>query len=379
MWDRIAPGRKTGVALAVAMAASLLATPASASWGPKVQLRNAAQAARMSAASGGSMVVAAWIAERFEPGPLYVRVSDDRGTSFLPRVKLGGDVDQVATAVCGGLALVAFVQRLTPDDGRVMLAVRHPDGPSLAPTPVHQGPVMGGDLAVACGGGRVWVVWTEQVGAVPHTFARHAPVATLAWSAVEDIGQSIQLGVTVAATAKLAVVGFRTANGVRIKRYTMSAAPGGPVTGHPSKSIAADGWDPMLAADGQRVALGYTRNMDAWVRLSTNGALSFGTPRKLAENGGDEDGPAAAWLFSLAVHGPRVVAVLAVQWPPVPLFYRQRTADFGGHWVNQKLGLDEHLTGYVWGAGGTVMADVTQHTGWWDEPMDFDIWFRRQS
>ena len=301
------------------------------------------------------------------------------GTGEIFRYTVEDGVARAAVATCVGDAWMARFRPLADAGRELELARITIGGNGIERVAIRTGDLRVGALDVDCGAGRIWVAWTERVGSW-HAFVRSVRISDLARSDIRDLGVADRWAISVAATDGRATVAWATGDGLRIKPFTVGPAPARTVSAGATRSPAAGGRAPMVAMDGRRVALGYTRHNDAWIRTSTDGGTTFSGPRKLAENGFEEDGgETGAWFTSVAVEGRRIVATIAVQWPPVPFHHRARSTNGGTSWTVEALDIHARLAGFLATPDGPRIGEVKMRTGWWDEPMDWRITFRRQS
>jgi hypothetical protein len=360
----------------------LAATPAAAiRWRTPVLLHPSSEELVVDAAFNGPDTAVTW----------FERDADDGGHLGLAGVLGGGTgpvhgytiedaVDRAEVAVCDGDAWIAWVKRDADGRGELVLAKISLGGNGIETVSIATGMRRFEALDVACGAGRAWVAWTQRTGGSWHALLRSVLLADLSPDTTIDLGHADDWAVSVDATAGRAVVGWVSpGEGARITRLSVGAAPGYPVTSRPAQSLAPGGFAPLVALDGPRVAAGYTAGNDAWIRLSSDGGATFGPARKLAENGRDEEGgELSAGFASLDVRGSRAVATIMVQWPPVPVYHRLRTSDFGGHWSVAELGIHARWDGFLATPDGTRIGEISMRTGWWDEPQRWDVTFRRQ-
>ncbi len=301
------------------------------------------------------------------------------GTGEIYRYTVEDGVARAAVATCGGAAWMAWFRPLGDGGGELELARIDIGGNGIERVTIRSGALRVGAIDVDCGAGRIWVAWTERTTSW-HAFMRSVRIADLARSGTRDLGAADRWSISMAATDGRATVAWATGVGLRLKPFTIGRAPTRAVTAGTTRSLIAGGQAPMLAMDGRRMVLGYTRNNDAWVRTSTDAGATFSGARKLLENGGEEDGgETPAWFESLAVDGPRIVATMAAQWPPVPVFTRSHSANGGATWTVEALDIHARLAGFLDTPDGPRIGEVKLRTGWWDEPMDWRITFRRQS
>lgn len=374
-------GRRVTRLLGLCLCLVVVATaPAAAiSWRAARPIHPSAQPMTLDADLRAADTAIIWLDEAGpDAGLLGMAAFRGSGTGEIFRYTVEDGIDRAAVAVCDGDVWMAWFRPLGDAGGELELARISIGGNGIERVTMRSGARVGA-IDTDCGGGRVWVAWTERTTSW-HAFSRSVRIADLVTTTVRDLGAASRASISVAATGGQAVVAWTAAGGgLRMKRYSVGAAPALAVTGLATRSLVPGGRTPVVAMDGRRVALGYTRAQDAWMRTSTDGGATFSGPRKLAENGFEEGGgETSAWFVSVAVEGRRIVASVAVQWPPVPVYHRARSTNGGASWSVEPLDIHVRLAGLLTTPGGPRAGEVKMRTGYWDEPMDWRITFRRE-
>jgi hypothetical protein len=281
--------RRTIGAGAVAVLASLViaTTTFAASVGPTQVLRRVSADKPLfvsDLAGKGKNIATAW-SENFRP---YLRWSTNGGVTFHSSVAANGTYG-AQIDICGGFVWAVAVQGpVAPDEGVPLSELNvHIDGWSLDGT-THRQRAMPhgtgyGDLA--CIGDRaIATVWERQVGDGQHLSLQ---IWTISGNGRLTRAHAFDLGATdktidssVAATSASAYVTWMDGRDVRLKTIDLGPGPVPSAMPRPTTTVTYfdrdDAGSPMLAADGQRVVLAYYFKAQVRVRVSEDGAESFG-------------------------------------------------------------------------------------------------------
>ena len=266
---------------------------------------------------------------------LYLSRADDVALVDFTSERIAIDVDDHAVAVCGPDVVVAYLQRAPDDDRRLWLARLPGDGRPAARVEVR-GLVEGGDyLDVACNDAGAFVAWSERIDGEWHPFVRHASLPGLELSTTFDAGPAKGKTVAIAATDDHGLLAWKRGQPIGLTHLQV-LPDGGELAAVSTRTVTRLGREPILDADGRRVALAFVRGNRGVVLTSRDGGVRFdqeqrfgrktmsGTPRE---------------FDSIAIRGGDVVATMVVYyggdaWDR----HRLRSHDRGKTWTTRRIG-----------------------------------------
>jgi hypothetical protein len=281
--------RRTVGAGALALLASLAITSTSfaANVGPTQVLRRISSGEPLfvsDVAAKGKNIATAW-SENFRP---HVNWSTDGGANFHSSVAAHGTYG-ARIDICGGFVWALADQGpVYPDEGVPLSKLNvHIDGWSLDGSTHRQRamPHGTGYGDIACIGDRaIATAWERQVGDGQHLSLQIWTISgngRLTRAHAFDLGASSSLvNSTVAATNTTAHVAWMDGRDVRLKTIDLGPGTNSSATPHPTTTVTTfdrdDAGSPLLAADGSRVVLAYRFKAQVRVRISEDGAASFG-------------------------------------------------------------------------------------------------------
>ncbi len=389
---------RVAAVLIASLACVAIAAPVSADFGPTQVLRKADSVLLQDVAARGSGVGVVWQEEPAGGPAIMVRISQDGGATFAPRVRLDGRPNRSASAaICAGTLWVAselHVPGEPADRWDIVVDGRSLDGTitsgHLLTDPYAS--VTARDPAIACVGNRfLAVVWLEKLAGAPW----HARLSVfdptpsiepaLPSSGAEEVRLDLGTGMravepAVDATNGRVVAAWGRSGKTVLQRF--SVAPGAGVSLSASARQAID-LDPdysvKVAIAGQRVVVAYTRDNDLYTRRSTNGGSSFSGRVKRID--GDATCCFVGYPNSLDIVGARVLLLAGKAYGDVDVYteqWRFRSADGGATFSRRKVGTKgERMGAYRGSAAAPRIVEA------WDDWTDWEgpnrIRFHRES
>jgi hypothetical protein len=369
----------TGVVLALTASLVFVGSAAAGSltWTSPEILDERSDVYLADAAFVGSDVAVAWT--RFRDGATDIRIksSGDGGVTFS-RTTVLPDGRGAAVAICDGQVNVVFVRRLDGGRHAVEIAFGEVGQDDYMVKRVIGGPGQRSWPDVACAAGRIFVSWYERDGDPFRRRVANALVATHDFGDGADLGLDrtnydgyySPRGLRVAAGANTAYAVFSNGDGrLRVKRWSIGAAPNHPVTAHPAE-IIANGTNacpaefPVIGVDKEKVAVAWERNASMFTRVSTTEGESWKPIRDIDSFGcgGIVDGGVSA--ESIAVNGSEIVLELGscgFGYCGNSLLRTNdafRTYSWESLWDGRERWSQHHLVGYVTVDGHEVLADA---------------------
>lgn len=331
---RLHSRRATVMATAVAAVASIvLATTTFAlSFTPTLVLVTEPAGVPMAVsnlATRGDNIAVTWT-ETISPGTVnqysYMAWSTDGGQTFSDPLALNGGAGAVSArpAICGGYVWALTSIQTGPSAFGLGLDGQDLDGPThtLGSFDSNFSTTTSNALntgLVCAGSDRLAAIWSDPKTNPAHVMVGIRPL----WPCVSNPGPSCDPGPSytfdlglhrywespyIAATKHSIYVAFMKDNGdLRFKRFSLSAD--GTVTPHRTKILLQSTaiQNPVLAASGSRVVLGYDDGTRSKVRISTDRGVSFGPATTLPLASGEPE----SGTQSVAVRGQRILVEIS--------------------------------------------------------------------
>jgi hypothetical protein len=309
----------------------------------------------------------------------WMRWSTDGGQTFAPRLALnnGDGAVSARAAICGGYAWALTSNQ--PDPATMSFAL---DGQKLDGSAHWLGafdknvsvPVAGGitalDSTFTCVGDRqLAATWTDpstsparmKVGIRPlwPCAQNPGPSCDPGPSYTFDLGQKrLHESPYIAATTSAIYAIWMKDNGdMRFEHF--SVASDGTVIAHPMATLlhATSAQNPIVAAFGSRVVIGYNEGGKARVKVSTNWGASFGADTVLAPEAGGEP---QAGMESVDVKSRGRILIEVAEGSCITCYGIDFSVGFlstdgGATWTNTSSHLQSNQVGAFFGAGDALM------------------------
>lgn len=266
---------------------------------------------------------------------LYLSRADEVTLVDFTSDRIAIDVDDHAVAVCGPDVVVAYLQRAPDDDRRLWLARLPGDGRPASRVEVRA-PVGGGAyLDVACNDAGVFVAWSERIDGEWHPFVRHASLPGLELSTTFDAGPAKGRALAIAATDGHGLLAWKPGQPIRLTRLQL-LADDEELGIMSTRTVTGLGREPVLDADGRRVALAFVRGNRGVVLTSRDGGVRFDQEHRFDRK---TMGGTPREFDSIAIEGRDVVATMVVYyggdaWDR----HRLRSHDRGKTWTTRRIG-----------------------------------------
>jgi hypothetical protein len=328
-------------------------------------------------ASSGNAIVAVWN----EGSRIGFKTSDDAGSSFHG-VHMISTAQDGRAAICGSLAKVVFAEE--GEDGWAI---------GLATGSVAGGPLTFQQVAasshelrepdVACTSGRIFVSWRQQTtGENARMWVASARLSDGVFGAPTTLGLTdlfFPAGLVLAAANNKAYAAFVRDDGpLRVKRWTIGAGPGYPLSTGPAVIIGPGTgnrapYDPEIDASGERVAVTWGKCSSTLARVSTDAGATWGTVKTIEEFGCNVE-DAGSSPTGMAVRGSRLALTYAIFGIPNAHieFLTTSTNGFNSFDTSTLGEHQNHLAGFVTVSGETKLFDVYSNSA------GHRIKFRRQ-
>lgn len=282
----------------------------------------------------GTTSAVAWRNYDEPDGRLRVSRSNDEALGDFTTQEVATDDGGHRVAVCGAAVVVVYSRSRSYAEHDLWLAYLPGDSGSakhlLVRTPLgRQGP-----LDIACVADRAYLAWTEDLNGQWHALAQSVSLPGLQRSSLFDAGPAKRYHAAIAALDDGALLAWQAARRIELARLEVDTAQ--QLASSWTRTVAKRGREPILDADGARVALGYERGIPSFIATSRDGGVTFDRRHRFDR---DTLGGAAREVESLAVLGDDIVATIVVHYGgDAQNRLRLRSRDFGETWATSPIG-----------------------------------------
>ena len=289
-------------------------------------------------------------------GPsVRIRTSDAAGTVFAATELVVEDARQPSVDICAHQVFVAYAKDYGASiTGRwaIDLRTRPVSATGFTGAAVSSGEFLARDPDIACAGGRPFAAWIELRPGGERVLVTDSLRGSLAFDVPIDLGAASPDGTApvVAGVNHWGYVAWTSGDDVRFKRFRVGSGPGFALTPYADRRLgsgtgARPASLPVIAADGARVVVAWTRCGDTQARVSNDSGATWGPVRTLRHGAcGSESGSVPT---GAAILGDRIAVTLANIGPDSERVVRTRNGFASFTDTRLGDGADLELFGYV--------------------------------
>lgn len=346
--------RRSGRSVIFVVAGTVMLTGATLAGGD-ITLRNRTGVTLGDAAFDREEVAVVWREPLGGVPVVRIRTSDAAGTVFAPTELVIDHARQPSVDLCASQVFVAYARDYgdgIPGRWAIDLRTRAVSATGFTGAGVSSGLYRARDPDVACAGGRLFVAWVEQQPGGERVRITDSLRSSLAFEPSIDLGAASpdRAAPVVAGVNHWGYVAWTSGNDVRFKRFGVGSGPGFVLTPYADRRLA-DGTGarpaslPVIAADGPRVVVAWTRCGDTQARVSNDSGATWGPARTLRTGTcGSESG---SYPTGAAILADRIAVTVATIGPSAERVVRTRNGFASFTDTRLGGGADLELFGYV--------------------------------